>query len=88
MSVTISIEADGRVESRHNSGRVLWERQIDVGAWGDHDAPADLVISEAVKLFLDDVTDHVDEDSPGADGRGGSTAGDSEEKGSGAGDGA
>lgn len=67
MSVTISIEDDGRIESRHNSGRVLWERDVDVAAWGGADVPADLAVSEAVKLALDEIAEAVDSTSPDAD---------------------
>lgn len=67
MSVTISIEDDGRIESRHNSGRVLWERDVDVAAWGGADVPADLAVSEAVKLALDEIAEAVDSTSPDRD---------------------
>lgn len=57
MGVDIAISDDGRVEAVHNSGRVLWRRDVDVDAWGESDAPPDLAVSEAIKLFLAEVED-------------------------------
>lgn len=55
MSVTISISDDGHVRAQRNSGRGLWERRVSVDEWGESDAPPDLAIAEAVKLFLAEV---------------------------------
>lgn len=52
MSVLLSIEENGRIEAKRNSGRVLWEFDVDPEPL-PHDYPVDEQLAKGVESFFE-----------------------------------
>jgi len=58
MSVSITIDDDGRIEAVHNSGKILFECVPDSDFWEmNEDYPTDLQVAEGISLCLENITE-------------------------------